>query len=153
MGAQSVKKIEDIVINEKVIIFAIFGIIDILQVILSLFIVTAVAVPVVDVFAGLLLYAYGSMRKLWTPQKLMILGATFVGELIPVVNAMPFWTLDVMNLYSKVGMVEDGPDEKTGGVNTNASLNKDGVRLPTKNIATEESVPANVDGIKSPKRV
>lgn len=109
--------------GEKVIVYGFFALSDLVQIILDILVVSEVVNHILDFIIGGILLAYGQWRKLWNGNKLLILLATFVGEQIPFVNAAPFWTIDVWNMYS--GRAPQVDTEKV------KYLNKDGVRLPS----------------------
>ena len=88
--------------GERWLIYGFAGIVDFIQIIFSLFVATEVFNHGIDIVIGGVLLIYAYKRKLLTPNKIMVLGATFVGEQIPFVNALPFWVYDVHNLYKDV---------------------------------------------------
>lgn len=110
--------------GEKLLVYGFFACMDLTQIILDFFGVTEIINHFLDFFIGGVLLAYGYWRRLWNGQKILILAATFVGEQIPFVNALPFWTLDIKNLYSGSQNEEETEETETH------YLNKDGTRLP-----------------------
>lgn len=137
--------------GEKKIIFALFGVADAAQLIL---VETVVVGTIIDIVAGIVLLAYGLYRKLWTREKVLILLATFIGEFIPIVNAFPFWVLDVKNLYKGTITPEESEEQKkVKALNDSARspLNQDGVR-PSEKSQVQPSGPSNVDRIRLPRR-
>lgn len=85
---------------------------DALQAILSFFVVTEIVNHILDFIIGGVLIAYGLKRGLLDMNKSMTLLAVFLGEQIPYVNALPFWTYDVRNLYKGIPRSEDEIVEK-----------------------------------------
>ncbi len=96
----------------------------------------------IDVLVASILIGYGLKRKLFTMQKALILAATFAGEAIPLVNAAPFWTFDLHNLY-KGTSTEDVPL-----VDPEGPANQNGVRMPNR---IQE--PSNQNGVRLPNKV
>lgn len=113
--------------SEKIWVYCLFVFFDLIQIIFDALVLPEGLNHFLDFIIGGILFAYGQKKKLWTGQKLLILLATFVVEQIPFVNALPFWTLDVRNLYS--GTISKAPPEQNP--NEQAHLNKDGTRLPS----------------------
>jgi len=109
---------------------------------------------VLDFAIGAVLLLYGMIRKLWTGKKLLILLATFVGEQIPFVNAMPFWTLDVRNLYSDTITPQEKEAQKQQEISEYSiyqPLNEGGKRMPSNSRPVLNSGnPANKDGLRLP---
>ena len=128
--------------GERWLVYGFFACIDALQVALDLTVAGEVANHFIDIGAGAILFFYGTLKKLWTGKKLFVLLATFIGEQIPFVNALPFWTLDIRNLYSgtiteqgKVAMDQEkflqNPDSRP--------LNVDGARAPVNSTGVQSS--------------
>ncbi len=141
--------------GEKWLVFGFFGATDALQVILSLFVVGEVVNHFIDIAAGIVLFAYGLFRRLWTGKKLAVLLATFVGEQIPFVNALPFWTLDVANLFSGTitsEQKESMEQERTVKNTINQPLYVDGSRAPRNpnDPPSSNPTPSNQSGIRAP---
>ena len=109
---------------EKFLVYAFFGTFDLIQIILDFFAVGAAVNRIIDIVLAVLLLLYGAVRGLWTGRKLLVLLATFVGEAIPLVDAMPFWILDIVNVYS--GTAQEMVQDELG----DQPLNKEGMRLP-----------------------
>lgn len=129
--------------KERVLGYIIIGSVDALQFILDLFVVTEFVNHFIDVAVGVLLGFYAVKRKLLTANKTLVLIATFAAEQVPFVNALPFWTYDLHNLYK--GTLEEQPpvvDESS------LPLYQDGVRRPTSRPA-----PVNSGGQRLPPKV
>ncbi len=94
--------------GERRLVYAFAAISDVVQIILSLLVVTEAINHGIDIFVGCVLLFYGYRRNLLTPEKMITLLAVFAGEQIPFVNALPFWVYDVRNLYKGV------PSEASG---------------------------------------
>jgi hypothetical protein len=131
---------------ERGVMYGFAGIVDIIQVVLNFFVVGAAANRIIDIVMGIILVAYGLIRKLLNVQKGLVLVAFFAGEMIPFVDSLPFWTLDIRNLYSGIPSKEEipaesqensdrGPVNKIPGVREPRKtqvLNSNRVRLPRK---------------------
>lgn len=117
--------------GERRLVYAFAGLADFVQIIFSLFIVTEVYNHAIDIFVGIVLAIYAIKRKLLTPNKILVLVATFAGEQIPFVNALPFWVYDVRNLY------KDVPSD-ISSIKTDAAV---GRTLPRNQRAPVNSVP------------
>ncbi len=127
--------------GERMLVYGIVGTIDIVQIIFDFFLVTEPLNHFIDVGVGICLLAYALKRKLLTAQKGLVLGTTFFAEQIPFVNALPFWTYDVHNLYkgtSKEAVSEESPE--------NTDLNSGGVRRPS-----NQPPPLNQGGMRKPQ--
>ncbi len=125
--------------GERRLVYAIVISIDILQVILTPFVFVN---NIIDFVIGGGLVAYALKRKLLTAHKGLVIGATFLAEQIPFVNALPFWTYDVYNLYK--GTVKELPEES--GVE--GPMYRDGYRRPL-----QPSTPLNENGRRAPQKV
>ena len=83
--------------------------IDGVQIVLDLFVIGAVINRFIDIFVGLSFALYLQLRgqSLVNPKRLLALLATFTGEMIPVVDALPLWGLDgIVNMsLSKVDTI------------------------------------------------
>ncbi len=123
--------------------YIVIGSIDLLQLIFSFFVVTEIANHVIDIIVGALLTLYAFKRGLLTAKKGLVIGATFIAEQIPFVNALPFWTYDLYNLYG--GTVSEPVPEIDM---SKLPLNANGVRRPS-----EQSTPLNQSGIRPPRKV
>ncbi len=65
-----------------------------------------VIIPLIDLFTGMSFALYLQLRgqSLANPKRLMGLLVTFVGEVVPVVDELPFWCLDgVYNFFLAKG--------------------------------------------------
>lgn len=127
--------------KERFLCYAIIVAIDILQFILDCFVITELANHFIDVAVGAAFVWYGLKRNLLTGHKALVLAATFFAEQIPFVNALPFWTYDLHNLYKNVA-TEETEEEVTG----EGPANVDGVRRPSIRI-----LPKNQDGVRLPE--
>jgi hypothetical protein len=109
---------------------------------------------ILDFAIGAMLLLYGMIKKLWTGKKLLVLLATFLGEQIPFVNALPFWTLDVRNLYSETITPEEKEamrQQEIEDFSIYQPHNKDGVRAPSGSQPNNMAAgPANKDGLRLP---
>jgi hypothetical protein len=137
--------------GEKWLVFGFFGFIDALQ---FIFVETGVVGTIIDVGAGIIILVYGLFRKLWTTKKFLVMLATFIGEALPGINALPFWVLDVANLYS--GTItkqkkEAMDQEKLVENSVNQPLNVDGSRAPMNpNNPKQIEGPRNRNGHRAP---
>jgi len=79
---------------------------DLAQIVLDIFVIGAVINRLIDLFFGMTLSFYLWMKgvKMDAKKVLAIVGA-FAGEMIPIVDALPLWSADVLLLmsYEKVG--------------------------------------------------
>ena len=76
--------------------------IDLAQILLDFFAIGAVLNRLIDIFVGLCLGFYLQIRgqSLANPKRLFGLVGIFLGEMLPVVDAFPLWTLDgVFNMF------------------------------------------------------
>lgn len=122
---------------ERRIGYSFAAVVDIAQIILDFFAIGAVVNRFIDIAMGALILIYGALRGLWTINKFLIFLAYFAGEMIPFVDALPFWTLDILNLYGgTVRTKEEVVTEPVEGITAPR-----GGRLP----------PANQDGIRAPR--
>ncbi len=130
--------------REKFLMYALIVSADISQFIIDCLVVEEGLNHGIDFAVGGFLFAYALKRKLLTAQKGLVLGATFAAEQIPFVNALPFWTFDLRNLYKNTQSEEPLPpvDPRNlalyeGGVrrpsNTPPPLNQGNTRPPRKN--------------------
>lgn len=101
--------------GERIFMYALAGLVDVLQFIFDLFVVTEVFNHFIDIIFGAFLLFYAVQRKILDSNKGLTLLAVFAGEQIPFVNALPFWTFDVYNLYKGIPSEEQKP-EKQGGI-------------------------------------
>ena len=134
---------------ERKIIFGLFGAVDIAQLFL---IETVIVGTILDVIAAIVLLVYGLIRRLWTTKKFLILLATFIGEAIPFVNALPFWVLDVKNLFGGTMTPEQAQESELAEMPINQArrpLYSDGARQPRQN-ASPEPAKLNKDGVRAP---
>lgn len=81
-----------------------FVIIDLIQIILDLFAIGAVVNRFIDIAVGvgLPLFLRTQGVKLANPKRMLAMLGAFVGEMIPGVDALPLWTLDVLYTWSTV---------------------------------------------------
>lgn len=125
--------------GERIIVYAFAIIVDIIQIILDFFVVTEIINHIIDIVVGFIILAYGTIRGIIDGNKLLILGAYFIGEQIPFINALPFWTLDVKNLFSNIPSKEDELDAETE-------------RIPGITRSRTEYKPVNsTEGIRPPR--
>ncbi|MEI6304493.1 MAG: hypothetical protein WCP09_00535 [Candidatus Taylorbacteria bacterium] len=139
---------------EKMLVYAFFACVDLTQIILDFTGIGEVANHFIDIGVGIILFSYGSMKKLWAPKKLGVLLATFIGEQIPFVNALPFWTLDIANLYSGTITSEQKAETEQEEFIQNSQiqpLNSDGSRLPrNEREQNKYTGPVNQNGLRIP---
>lgn len=102
--------------GEKILLYAFAGISDLVQLILSAFVVTEVVNHFLDFIIGGIIILYAYKRKLLTWEKALTLIAVFVGEQVPFVNALPFWTYDIHNIYRGVPSQQVSVNLKVAGV-------------------------------------
>lgn len=140
--------------TEKLLVYAFFACVDLTQIILDFTGIGEVANHFIDIGVGIILFSYGSMKKLWAPKKLGVLLATFVGEQIPFVNALPFWTLDIANLFSGTITSKQKEEMEMAQFMQNTErqpLNSEGSRQPRNvNNQTEYTGPVNQGGVRIP---
>ena len=136
------------------LVYAFFACVDLFQILLDLTGYGEIANHFIDIGVGIILFGYGSMKKLWAPKKLGVLLATFIGEQIPFLNALPFWTLDIANLYSGTITSEQKAEMAQNEFIQNTQkqpLNNDGSRLPrNEQTETPYTGPVNQDGLRIP---
>lgn len=127
--------------GERRLIYALAIVTDVTQAIFNFFLVTEPLNHIIDIVVAALLIAYASKRGILDTNKLLVLLATFFGEQIPIVNALPFWTYDVHNLYKGIPKTEEEANiqPKVIGVTLPRNLRKPlnsipGVRLPRKRM-------------------
>ena len=132
--------------GEKWLIYGIFACIDALQVALDFTAVGEIANHFIDIIAAAILLLYGMFRKLWPGHKLLVLLATFIGEQIPFVNALPFWTFDVRNLFSETVTEQQKTDLEQAERPKGGPMYVNGVRMSENSDIT----PANEDGVRLP---
>lgn len=138
---------------EKGFVYAFAITVDIIQIILDIFVVSEIANHIIDIIVGVMILGYGAFRKLWTPKKGLTLLAYFIGEQIPFVNALPFWTLDIKNLYSGVFSSQEeleaaNQQNQTGPLNHEA-----GIRYPRKPLILNNNQtrrPNNITQLQQP---
>ncbi len=88
--------------GEKTLMYAFAGISDLVQIVLSFFVVTEPVNHVLDFIIGGVIILYAYKRDLLTVDKSLTFIAVFLGEQVPFVNALPFWVYDVRNIYKGV---------------------------------------------------
>lgn len=121
--------------GEKTLMYAFAGISDLVQIVLSFFVVTEPVNHVLDFIIGGVIILYAYKRDLLTVDKSLTLIAVFLGEQVPFVNALPFWVYDVRNIYKGVPSTAPAGSMSTPGVtpprNVRKPLNSTpGVRPP-----------------------
>lgn len=73
------------------------AVVDVVQFILDIFVIGAIANRFVDIVVGMALAFYFWIRGIkMNAKKVLSLIASFVGEEIPVLDTLPLWTLDVI---------------------------------------------------------
>lgn len=150
------------------ILIALF--VDIVQILLDLIAIGAIVNRIIDIAFGFLLGIYLHWRgvNMVSPQRLFALIGTFIGEEIPILDIMPFWTLDVVYTWYTV-RAQQHPErlsskllnvvnKASGRVETlngivrpyddfnNGPINRYGVRRPM------EKEPLNTDGVRAPSQ-
>jgi len=85
-------------------LIGLFVIVDLIQIVLDLFAIGAVVNRFIDIAVGvgLPLFLRTQGVKLANPKRMLAMLGAFVGEMIPVVDALPLWTLDVVYTWSTV---------------------------------------------------
>lgn len=132
---------------ERRVMYAFTAFVDALQLALDIFVVSEVANHVIDIIVGVILLIYALARRIITVKKSMILLATFGAEQIPFFNALPFWILDMRNLYQGT-VSEPAPVIQE---EEDAPLNRNGVREP-RNIIRLNNNSLNSDGVRRPRQ-
>ena len=86
------------------LLVGLFVIIDILQIVLDFFAIGVVVNRFIDIAigVGLPLFLRTQGVKLANPKRMLATLGAFVGEMIPVVDALPLWTADVIFTWSTV---------------------------------------------------
>lgn len=115
-------------------------VIDLLQIILDFFAIGLAVNRFIDITVGVALPFFLRTQgvKLANPKRLLALLATFIGEMIPVVDTLPLWTLDVWFTWSTVkteealakvpgaGMAVDAITKANGGNTETTNTTKSG---------------------------
>lgn len=116
--------------------------VDLLQLILDIFAVGAVINRIIDVIVGFSLAFYFQIRgvSMFNPKRAAAFMATIVGEMIPVVDALPLWTLDVYVTYLTT-KGEEALMEKAPEIAQHISENR---------RVTQKYVPKYQNGVRSP---
>lgn len=138
---------------ERVAMYTLFGLVDAAQ---AFLVETVFVGTIIDVCAAAVLLVYGLIRRLWTTNKLLTLLATFVGEAIPLINALPFWWMDVRNLYSGVVSEEELEKESTEMVMQSLVRNplNEGGRREARGVANPQNPPPfTADGYGRPRGI
>ena len=130
---------------ERILMYILIGSVDLIQIILGFFVVTEVANHIIDIGVGALLLIYAIKRKLLTTHKAMVIAAVFVGEQIPFVNALPFWTYDLYNLYKGTSTEASGGENADPNA-TSGALNQEGIRR------SGSARPLNSLGVRMPSK-
>ena len=132
--------------GERILMYGFAGTIDLIQFILDLFVVSEIVNHVIDIIVGFIILAYGLVRGIFTTNKILVLLAYFCAEQIPFVNALPFWTLDIRNIYSGIPSNQEQLDVMAPQDNQNGPLNAiKGIRQPRK-----PSLLNKISGIRAP---
>lgn len=132
--------------KEWLLLGSVTAFIDLIQFILDFFVIGAVVNRIIEVIVGFSLLFYFQIRgvSMFNPKRATAFLATLVGETIPVVDALPLWTLDVYVTYLTVkgeeALMEKAP-EIMGYLRENQRIvqkyqpqrqpmNQNGVRMP-----------------------
>ena len=71
--------------------------VDVVQIVLDMFAIGVIANRFIDIVVGMVLPAYFWLRGVkLNAKKILSLIASFVGEELPIIDALPLWTLDVI---------------------------------------------------------
>jgi hypothetical protein len=102
--------------------------VDIVQAGLEWLLIGLVVNPFIDVFVGMgkTFYLYIRGENIKDSKRLLALGASFIGELLPVVDELPLWTFDGVYdmLLSKSNAILKETVGQTPVVNNVAKLNQ-----------------------------
>ncbi|MBI5126285.1 MAG: hypothetical protein HZA80_00770 [Candidatus Taylorbacteria bacterium] len=125
------------------ILYVISGFVDLLQIILDFFAIGIVINRVIDIFLGLGLPIYLHLNgiPMFETKNLMLYISVFIGEEIPLVDALPLWTFEVWRMHKNyitsqlteaVPALTPTAQAMSGIKNPQQTppLNKDGVRQP-----------------------
>jgi hypothetical protein len=94
--------------REWVILFILIGGIDVIQLLLDLLVVGVAINRAIDVGVGMLFPLYLEIRgvSMVNTKRLVALAGTFTGEMIPAIDSLPLWTLDLVYVRSTVKIEE-----------------------------------------------
>lgn len=86
---------------EWALVLSFFVLVDLIQIIIDLFVVGVIVNRIIDPAAGMILAIYLKLRglRLLKPSRIGGIVGTFFLELIPIVDALPLWSLDVIFNY------------------------------------------------------
>lgn len=158
---------------EWLILLFVSFIVDIIQVILNLIGGIGVVINrIITIVYGIIVAAYLSWRGVSMVNTKRLLGfiTTFVAELIPVLDSIPTWTIDIIWTWyttkSKIIAKATGRLDRANKLISKLPLNQNGVRLPSPRIpvnqngirspspsSTLPSRPMNIDGIRTPLKI
>lgn len=90
--------------GEWIMIVLLFAFIDLSQIILDFLVIGIVINEIVDIFVGIFLVIYLFLRKQISDSKsatraLAIVAVSFIGEEVPILDAAPFWTGDILYFW------------------------------------------------------
>ena len=105
-------------------LIAIIVVVDIVQIILDFFAVGLAADSLIDIVVGASLLLIFKIQKVHlTPKQLMSICSVFAVEIIPVANALPFWSADIIWIYGEEKL--KGVLDKAGPIGTLAKVGVD----------------------------
>lgn len=138
---------------ERLLVYTVIIIVDISQIILNFFVVGVIVNRILDVIVGILLFAYGFIRKLLTTRISLGIIGSFAIEEIPIVDVLPMWTLDVKWMYS----TDDGKTEEEGYQDTEKlqeelteNARRGGIIIDDTRRANSLQKPLNQNGVRLP---
>ncbi len=158
------------IIEWFILLFVSF-IVDIIQIILNLLGGIGVVINrIITIVYGIIVAAYLSWRgvSMVNTKRLLGIVTTFVVELIPVLDSIPTWTIDIIWTWwttkSKIIAKATGKLDRANKLIGKIPLNKNGVRLPPPRIPSNQAgmrlpsprisatspQPMNIDGIRIP---
>ncbi|TAK57464.1 hypothetical protein EPO17_01950 [Patescibacteria group bacterium] len=109
--------------------------IDILQIVLDFFAVGLAVNRFIDIAVGIALpfFLRSQGVKLASPKRILTLLATFIGEMIPIVDSLPLWSLDVWFIWGTVKAEEALAKVPGAGMAVEAITNAKGGNTETTN--------------------
>lgn len=111
------------------------AVVDVVQIVLDMFVIGAIANRFIDIVVGMALAGYFWIRGVkLNAKKILSLIASFVGEEIPVIDALPLWTLDVILIMAW--------DKAEGKI-------EKAVPILMKSLNTAERITNRIEGLKN----
>lgn len=99
MSPRRAKRISEI---EWGLLLGAVALVDLTQIILDIFVIGVGVNRFIDIAVGMTLTLYVLLRGIGEPRMYLLLGVSFVGEEIPLLDAAPFWSFDVWKIRSWV---------------------------------------------------